>query len=186
MKALIIIDMLVRDIKNRKDKNKLRSNQLKLIKTFKNAKQKVILVGGSKSGNDMPTRNPVMLRLWGNETSDNPEENKVVPELLNLDYDYYIAKSEYSAFYRTKLESICKKEKISELYFTGISSGVCVYFSAADAAMRGIQPYVISDASGAPSKNTHRQNLKKYKDILGPVLTTSETIKKIKHFRVIE
>lgn len=77
MKALIIIDMIIRDVKKR-------------------------------------------------------EEKKVVQELLHSRYGYYVAKPEYSAFYKTKLESICSKEKIKELCFTGLSSGCCVYFSAAE------------------------------------------------------
>jgi len=179
MKALIIIDMFVRDVKIRKDKNILISNQLKLIKAFKEDKQKVILIGGSKKGKTKPQKNPVMLKLWGKEASKNPEENKLIPELLSSKYDYYIEKYEYSAFYKTKLESICKKEKINELYFAGISSGVCVYFSAADSAMRGIQPYLISDASGAPNQKIHKNNLAKFKEILGLVISTKETINRL-------
>lgn len=178
MKALIIIDMFVRDVKKRKDKLDLIHNQLKLIQAFKEAGQKVILVGGSTA---KFTPNPVMLRLFGNEISKNPEENKLIPELLKSDYDYYVAKSEYSAFYKTKLESICQQEKIDELYFAGISSGCCVHFSAADAAMRRIQPYLISDASGAPDIKTHRDNQIKFKQLLGPTVTTAALIRKIKN-----
>lgn len=180
MKALIIIDMFVRDVKDRKDKHILIKNQLRLIEAFRKAKQKVILAGGEKSGNPTNHINPVMVRLWGPEESKNPEENKIVGELLNSYYDYYIPKKEYSAFFKTRLESICKKEKINGLYLAGISSGVCVFFTAADAAMRGIQPFIVTDASGAPSLKTHKKNLEKYKDILGPAITTKELIKKLK------
>jgi isochorismate hydrolase len=180
MKALIIIDMFVRDVKDRSDKQTLIRNQLKLIKVFKDAKQKVILVGGSKFGNSRPVTNPVMLKLWGNEVSKNPEENKLIPELLSSNYDYCVEKSEYSAFYKTKLELICKKKKIEELYFAGVSSGCCVYFSAADAAMRKILPYLISDASGGPDLKTHKNNLAKFKDLLGPIISTSVVARRLK------
>lgn len=180
MKALIIIDMGVKDVKKRRDKGVLIKNQLKLIKAFNDARQLVILTGGAKSGRNKPTTNPVMLRLWGNELSKNPEENKLIPELLHSDYDYYIVKPEYSAFYKTRLENICRKRKINELYFAGIYSGCCVYFTAADAAMRGIQPYLVSDASGAPNAKIHKKNIAKYSDVLGPVLSTNQVIKKIK------
>lgn len=179
MKALIIIDMFVRDVKKRKDKNKLISNQLQLIKAFKNSKQKVILVGGDKSGKFKLNHNPVMVKLWGQEASKNPEENKIVPELLASEYDYYIVKSEYSAFYKTRLEKIIRKERITELYFAGLYAGVCVYFSAADAAMRGIQPYLISDASSSSDKKTHK-NQRRFKTALGPVILTSELLRKLK------
>ena len=169
--------MFVRDVKKRKDKLSLINNQLKLIKAFKEARQKVILVGGS-TAKFIP--NPVMLRLFGDEISKDPEENKLVPKLLKSDYDYYVVKLEYSAFYKTRLDSICKRERINELYFAGISSGCCVYFSAADAAMRRIQPYLVSDASGAPDKKTHHNNQVKFKQLLGPPITTAAVIRKIK------
>lgn len=180
MKALIIIDMFVKDVKKRKGKNKLVSNQLKLMKAFRDARQKVILVGGEKSGKFKLNQNPVMVRLWGQEASRNPEENKLVPELLASEYDYYVVKSEYSAFYKTRLEKICRKEKITELYSAGLYAGVCLYFSAADAAMRGIQPYLISDASGSSDEKTHTINQRRFKTALGPVISTSGLLKKLK------
>lgn len=180
MKALIIIDMVVRDVNKRKDKDRLISNQLRLINVFKKNKQKVIIVGGAKDGKDKGTKNPVMLRLWKNEILKDPDKNKVIPELLDSKYDYYIDKSEYSAFFKTDLEKICKNNKITELYLAGIYSGVCIYFTAADAAMRGIFPVLVTDASGAPSLKTHKQNIKKFKEVLGETLTTNEVIKRLK------
>jgi isochorismate hydrolase len=178
MKALIIIDMFERDVRKRKDASKLIGNQLKLIDAFNKAKLKVILVGGSKSGKIKKTLNLVMLKIWGEEMSKEYSKNKIVKELLNTKYDYYINKKEYSAFYNTPLSKICKREKIKELFIAGISSGCCLFFSAADAAMRGIYPYIVSDASGAPSLLTHNNNLKKY-DLVGGVISTRKLISKI-------
>ena len=78
MNALIIIDMFVRDVEKRKDKTKLIKNQLRLIKAFKEAKQKIIIVGGDKSGKPSKAENPVMKKLWGNENSPNLEQNKII------------------------------------------------------------------------------------------------------------
>ena len=78
------------------------------------------------------------------------------------------------------MEQICKKEKITELYLAGISSGCCVYFTAADAAMRGIQPILVTDASGAPDEKTHRRNEENYRDLLGPIISTNKLIEKLK------
>lgn len=180
MKALIVIDMLVRDVKKRKDRNKLITNQLLLIRAFINKKQKVILTGGRKDGKPVIQRNKIMLRLWGNEESKNPEENKVIPELLNSNHHYYVNKSEYSAFFRTGLEEYCKKHNITELYLAGIYSGVCVYFTGADAAMRGILPVIISDATGAPSEKWHELNIQRFTEIIGPSMTTKQVLNKLK------
>jgi len=180
MKALIIIDMVVRDVKNRKDRNNLIKNQLLLIKAFNKKKQKVILTGGRKDGKYVPPKNRVMLSLWGDEESKSPEENKVIPELLGSKYDYYIDKAGYSAFFRTGLERYCKKHKITELYLAGIFSGVCVYFTGADSAMRGILPIIVSDATGAPSEKRHKINVENFSELLGKAMTAKQILNKLK------
>ena len=172
-KALIVIDMVVRDVQKHYDKKRLVRNQVLLMNAFRARKQKVILVGGSHSGVPRKRKaNPVMSRLWGNEISKNPAENKVVPELLNAPHDLYIDKPEYSAFFKTKLEQYCKKHKITELYFCGIYTGCCVYFSAADAAMRGMQPYLVYDAAGSTSPMWAKRNADNFKVFFGPVVKT--------------
>jgi len=179
-KGLIIIDMLVRDVKNRKDKDMLIKNQLNLIAAFNKSKQPVILTGARKDGRTLGKNpNPIMLKLWGNEESKNSEENKLVPELLSSNYNYYIDKSGYSAFFKTKLEKICKKEKIKELYLCGISAGVCVYFTGVDASMRKIMPFLVIDASGSPSAKTHNRNITNFREILGSTISTRELMRKI-------
>jgi isochorismate hydrolase len=180
MKALIIIDMCVRDVKDRYDKKKLIANQLKLIEAFNKAKQKIIVTGGKKNGKEAPTKNKLALEMWGDEISKEPEQNKIIPEILNSKYDYYINKHRYSAFFKTTLEKICKKEKITEMYFAGISSGICVHYTGVDAYMRDIRSILISDASGAPDEKTHNQNINRWKTALGKVMTTKEVIKNTK------
>jgi len=177
--ALIIIDMIVRDVKSLPNKKEVIQNQLSLIEAFHRTNRKVILVGGAKDGRDKPTKNKVMLSLWGNEISKNPEKNKIIPELLDAKYDKYINKSGYSAFYKTGLEKYCRENRISTLYFCGIFSGVCVYFSAADSAMRGIQPILVTDATTTDSKKLHQENVKRFVDIIGPAEKTNTTLKKI-------
>lgn len=178
MRALIIIDMVVRDVKYARDKVMI-ANQLKLITEFNKKKLPVILVGGFKSGKYRPSDDKLSLQLWGEEISEDPKNNRLIPELLNTNYDYYIHKPRYSSFYKTPLEHICKKRGITELYITGISLGVCLYFTAADAFMRGIRPILITDASKGPSLKIDKQNIQNYKDILGTVLTTREAIRRL-------
>jgi len=179
-KALVIIDMIVRDVAKRVDKARLIKNQLRLMKAFLDAGEYVILAGGNKTGIPPKTKNPVMMRLWGDEHSANPAENKIVPELLRARHSFYINKPEYSAFFHTNLEQICRKHRIGEIYFCGIYSGVCVLFSAADAAMRKIQPFLVSDASGSVNLEAHKKNIQRFSEILGPTLTTNELISLLK------
>jgi nicotinamidase-related amidase len=181
-KALIIVDMYNADVHKRKDKNKLISNQLKLISAFKKKGCKIILTRGKLGVKP----NPVMDKLWGDEYHGNGNRKKflwnisIIDELKNTNPDKIIHKEAYSAFYNTDLEKYCKKNKITELYFCGISSGVCVYFSAVDAVYRRIQPYLVKDASGSVSDKQHKTNIGNFKTAIGPVLTTKEILEGLK------
>ena len=151
-------------------------NQLRLIDAFNEKKLPVIIVTGDKS-----KPNPVMVRLWGNESSDLKKRglDVIVPEIAKAKRTKLIKKSEYDAFFRTDLESFCKKKKIDELYFCGVYSGVCVYFSAAGAAMRGIQPYLVIDAASTEQPSWHKKNCASFKMLLGPLITTKQLLKEI-------
>lgn len=174
MEALIVIDMFVRDVENRPDKKRLLKNQVRLMLAFTDAGKPVFLVGHSRTKRKEP--NPVMLELWGDEESPDPEKNKVMPELLSAPHNHYVGKREYSGFYRTQLGHHCKTYDVTDLYLTGISSGCCVHFTAADAAMRGIKPHLVIDASGAPDEATHADNAKKFTQLLGPTTTTRSLV----------
>ena len=187
VKALIIIDMFNADVQRRKDKRRLITNQLKLIRAFKKKGYAVILTKG-KTGVSV---NPVMKRLWGDEyagRSKKPEIARreflhnvaIIGELKQINPDKIISKREYSAFYKTDLERYCKRHRIDELYFCGISSGCCVYFSAADAAYRRIQPYLVTDASGSVNEARHHKNIDDFRTLLGTTLTTKQVLKQLK------
>ncbi len=179
--ALIVIDMLKGYMKDTDNSKKVINNILKLIKAFnKNGKKVIISVPkfGSKR------KNPVMIKLWGEEFKDDLESQKVVKEFSKFKFDKKIEKLEYSAFFKTDLEKYCKKNNITDLYFTGVFSGCCVYFSAIDSAYRMIQPHLVSDASGGPkrslvNKGWQQDTIKRFKLMAGPVTTTTKLIEKI-------
>jgi hypothetical protein len=95
IKAVIIIDMVKRDVDNLWNKKSIVKNQLKLMSAFKTAGHKVIIVGGGLGKKRKP--NPVMLRLWGDETKKNgiprqKEENELIKEVLTAPHDWYLRK----------------------------------------------------------------------------------------------
>lgn len=178
VKALIIIDMSKSYKLDTYNATEILDNQLKLIKHFDEKKLPIILVGGKSNGET----NPVMVNLWGDETEVYEQRglNELMPELLNAPYTKRIFKSEYDAFFRTDLEDYCKEKNINELYFCGVYSGCCVLFSAAGAAMRQIQPYLVVDGSSTEQESWHKNNCNKFKTVIGPLITTAELINKLK------
>lgn len=181
VEALIVIDMIEGYMKDTNNPKKIINNITSLIKTFQKKGKKVIL---SIPKFDSKRKNYVMIRLWEEEFKDDSESKKLVKELSKFKFDKTIRKFEYSSFFKTDLEKYCKKNNITDLYFTGVFSGCCVFFSAADSAYRMIQPHLISDASGGPrrslvNKGWQQDTFKRFKLMLGPVVTTKKVIKKI-------
>ena len=180
-KALIVIDMLRGLMKDTDDPRKIIRNQIKLIEAFKKNNCRAIL---ALHDYERGYKNPVMIRLWGEEFEDDPEGKKLVPELERFEFDKIVKKQEYSAFYRTDLERYCKNNKIGELYFTGVYCGCCIFFSAVDAAYRQIQPYLVIDATGSGKKslvglNTEKETYKRFKLMIGPLVRTDKLIEQI-------
>ncbi len=175
-KALIIIDMLKGYFEQIYNPKEILKNQLDLIREFNDAGLQVIIV----KGKDREQPNPVMERLWGDEFAGEPEKFELIEELKDVKQDLLLEKTEYSAFFRTGLDEFCEKNNITEMYFCGVFSGVCVYFSAVDAAYRKIQPYLVTDASSTSQKKWHVVNCDRFSEVIGPTISTKEVIINLK------
>jgi nicotinamidase-related amidase len=63
--------------------------------------------------------------------------------------DYYILKPHRSAFYSTSLMLLLENLKVKNLIITGVTTDICVIFSANDAYMRGFNLFVPRDCVAA-------------------------------------
>jgi len=63
--------------------------------------------------------------------------------------DYFIIKPQFSGFYSTNLPVLLPKLGISRLILTGVSTDMCVLFTAADAHMRDYRLWVPDDATAS-------------------------------------
>ncbi len=73
----------------------------------------------------------------------------IVDELSPQAGDLVVDKTTHSAFYGTRLEEILKENGIRHLTITGILTNICVFFTAADAVMRGFGVEVARDSVAA-------------------------------------
>jgi len=62
---------------------------------------------------------------------------EIVAELSPLDGDEVVAKTTYSGFHATRLQTLLEQLKVEELVLTGCVTSICVLYTAADAVMRG-------------------------------------------------
>lgn len=177
VKGLIIIDMSKSYRLDTYNAQEILDNQLKLIDAFNEKNLPVIVVTGDENAKP----NPVMLKIWGNENEENKNKglNDLVPEIVNAKYSKMIVKTQYDSFFRTDLEKYCETNNIDELYFCGVYSGVCVFFSAAGAAMRAIQPYLVTDGASTEKPEWHQKNCDNFKDLLGPLITTNQLLNEL-------
>lgn len=73
----------------------------------------------------------------------------------------------YSGFYdnlhkkNTGLAGYLREKKAKDLYFVGLATDYCVYYSIIDALKEGFNVYLIEDATRAIDKNLYENRLKK-------------------------
>jgi nicotinamidase-related amidase len=90
-----------------------------------------------------------------------------------------IDKPGYGAFYATDLELILRNRGISLLYFTGVTTDVCVHSTLREAVDRGFECITVSDGCAASDPAIHAAMLACIGGeggILGAVGTTEEVL----------
>ena len=71
-------------------------------------------------------------------------------QLLTPDSDdYFVLKPKHSAFFATTLDTLLQYLGVTRVILTGITSDICVKFTASDAYLRDLSPYVPRDCVAA-------------------------------------
>jgi nicotinamidase-related amidase len=73
--------------------------------------------------------------------------------------DYYVLKPQRSGFYETPLEVLLSGLGVGRLIITGVTTDICVLFTAHDAYMRGFKLSVPADCTAAVTTSHHRSAL---------------------------
>ena len=90
---------------------------------------------------------------------DEAKGKKVVRLLQPGPDDYYVLKPHRSAFYSTTLELLLRELKAIKLIITGVTTDICVLFSANDAYMRGFELHIPSDCVAAVQPSHSKRTL---------------------------
>ncbi len=93
---------------------------------------------------------------WPPHAVRGTEGARVVAELAPRPGEAVVAKTTYSGFFGTDLDTLLRRRQIDELVLTGCVTNICILYTAADAAMRGYRVRVpascvaaLNDADGA-------------------------------------
>jgi len=127
--------------------------------------------------NDQKPEDRALLNdMWGNGLNDFPELQKVVNELTPDKKDTVLVKWRYSAFHRSKLESLMKSWGRDQLIIGGVYANIGCMITASDAFMRDIQPFMVGDALADFSEEEHRLALQFTGGRVGRVASTDEVL----------
>lgn len=86
------------------------------------------------------------------------EKGRAIVDILNPDEDdYFVLKPRHSAFYSTSLDVLLGYFGAKRLIVTGVTTDICILFTANDAYMRGFELIVPSDCVSAvrPEQNDY-------------------------------
>lgn len=91
---------------------------------------------------------------------DLSKKGRSIVELIGpAEGDYHILKPQRSAFYATPLGVLLLSLNVSNLILTGVTTDICVLFSAHDAYMRGFQIQIPSDCTAAVEESYRKSAL---------------------------
>lgn len=90
--------------------------------------------------------------------------------------DYFIIKPKHSGFYGTQLDILLQHLEVSRLIITGITTDMCILFTANDAYMREYEIWVPSDCTAAETKEAKTHALEILNSTLSIDCSDSRTV----------
>lgn len=93
--------------------------------------------------------------------------SQIVQELGPAPEDIVIPKRTFSGFVGTSLEETLRKEGVEELEVVGCVTNICVFFTSADALMRGFKVVIPQDGVAALSLEEGKAALQQLNKLLG-------------------
>ncbi len=118
--------------------------------------------------------------LWGPGMSRTPEHQDILPELTPGADDFVLTKHRYSAFQRGNLESLMRARGRDQLVVCGVYAHIGCQLTAAEAFQRDIEPFMVADALGDFSRETHMDALKWAASTCAAVLSARQVLDRLK------
>lgn len=97
----------------------------------------------------------LLMDLWGPGMTVSPAHRQILPELSPTSRDTVLTKWKYSAFHKSKLDSLLAGGGRDQLIITGVYAHVGCLMTAVDAFSQDIQPFIVSDGVADFSREEH-------------------------------
>lgn len=118
--------------------------------------------------------------LWGPGMGRTPEHQDILPELAPGADDIVLTKHRYSAFQRANLEPLMRARGRDQLVVCGVYAHIGCQLTAAEAFQRDIEPFMVADALGDFSRETHMDALKWAASTCAIVLSARQVLERLK------
>ncbi|GAA0115805.1 isochorismatase family protein [Clostridium senegalense] len=162
MRALIVVDMQ-KHILSQKNFKEEKEKIKEIINICKAKGDKIIFTKHEDQDDESPF-------------NKNCDRGNIHEEFVDY-YDELVIKTTPSAFFKTNLEEILKKNNINEVIIVGFNTEFCCMFTAIAAFDRGYTVTFIEDATGTVnSSETYDMEDLDIKDLVGSVLNWSGKI----------
>ena len=102
--------------------------------------------------------------------------SEIVKLLKPDEEDYFVLKPKHSGFYSTTLDILLEHLQCKTLVLTGVTTDICILFTANDAYMRDYKLIVPRDCVAAVEKEENQHALKHIKRVLKADIRPSNTI----------
>jgi nicotinamidase-related amidase len=112
----------------------------------------------------------------GHVLEDGVRGEPVAKLLRPDDDDYFVLKAKHSGFYHTQLDLLIDYLQVSTIVLAGLTTDICVLFTASDAYMRDLEIIVPHDCSAAQSIEHHESALEHMTRVLKVKTTPSDEI----------
>jgi nicotinamidase-related amidase len=92
--------------------------------------------------------------------SKSEKGTEILEKIAPSESDYYVLKPQRSGFYATPLGVLLMSLGVSRVVLAGVTTDICVLFTAHDAYMRGYGVAVPNDTTAAVTEEFHRDGMK--------------------------
>jgi nicotinamidase/pyrazinamidase len=167
MKALLVIDML-KDFLNKDgalycgdESRKIIPFVKEKIEEFHKESDLVVFICDSHDPDDLE------FKMFPRHCVAGTEGAEIIDELPVGKQDSIVKKNRYSAFYKTKLDKILQKKKISEVYIVGVCTSICVMDTVGDLRNRDYPVFVYKNGVADFDQKAHQFSLERMEKTYG-------------------
>ncbi|MFP7232699.1 isochorismatase [Bacillus subtilis] len=123
------------------------------------AQFRIPVVYTAQPGSQNSADRALLTDFWGPGLNSGPYEEKIITELAPEDDDLVLTKWRYSAFKRTNLLEIMRKQGRDQLIISGIYAHIGCLVTACEAFMEDIEAFFVGDAVADFSLEKHQMAL---------------------------